>query len=167
MGGRLCFRPSFVFVKKSSDWDKTGLSGTQQTFTKKMNDDLLVEIFDSCRMDNTSPNTYPQKSWWYTLAHVCQRWRRVLFAAPARLGITLVCNSQTPVADLLANSPPFPLVVYWGNPGTFDKKDSVKNILLALDHRDRVRRMTLYMPESSLRNVFSSLDGPFPMLETL
>ncbi|KAF8490161.1 hypothetical protein F5888DRAFT_1910052 [Russula emetica] len=143
-----------------------GSSGTQHIFAKKINDDLLVEIFDFCRPDNISPNTYP-RNWWYTFAHVCQRWRRVLFATPTRLGITLVCNSRTPVANMLANSPPLPLIIYWGNPGTLDTEDSVKNVLLALDHRDRVRRMTLHVSQSSLRKVFSLMKGPFPMLETL
>jgi hypothetical protein len=90
-----------------------------------------------------------------------------LFATPTRLGITLVCNSRTPVADLLPNAPPLPLIVYWGNPGTLDTDKSVKNVLLALKHRDRVRRMTLHLSEESLRKVLSAMDGPFPMLETL
>ena len=131
-----------------------------------MNDDLLVEIFDFCRPDNISPNTYP-RNWWYTLSHVCQRWRRVLFATPVRLGISLVCNSRTPVKELLAKSPPLPLIIYWGNPGTFDEDDSVKSVLCALKHPDRVRRITLHMPGSSLRKIFSSVKGPFPILETL
>jgi hypothetical protein len=131
-----------------------------------MNDDLLLEIFDACRVDNISPNTYPQ-NWWYKLAHVCKRWRSVLFAFPIRLGITLVCNSRIPVADLLAGSPPLPIIVYWGNPETLDSKESVQNVHLALQHRDRVCRIKLYMPEESLRDVFASMEGTFPMLETL
>jgi hypothetical protein len=164
MAGRFCFCLCQIFL---TDWTKTGSSGTQQLiFAKKINDDLLVEIFDFCRPDNISPNTYP-RNWWYTLAHVCQRWRRVLFATPTRLGITLVCNSRTPVVDMLANSPPLPLIIYWGNPGTLDTDGSVKNVLLALSHRDRVRRLTLHMSETSMCEVFSSMKGPLPMLETL
>jgi hypothetical protein len=68
---------------------------------------------------------------------------------------------------MLANSPPLPLIIYWGNPGTLDTDDSVKNVLLALSHRDRVRRLTLHMSESPMSQVFSSMDGPLPMLETL
>ena len=139
-----------------------------RTFAMKINDDLLVEIFDFCRRDNISPNTYPQ-NWWYTLAHVCQKWRRVLFATPTRLGITLVCNSRTPVADLLASFPPsLPLVVYWGNPGTFDTEESVeKGALVALGHPERVRRITLRTSENALGKAFSSMRACFPMLETL
>jgi hypothetical protein len=180
MGGRFCFLP---WGKKIlTDWgqmgQKTGaatrinltsLTRTpQQIFGKKINDDLLVEIFDFCRLDNISPNTYPRNNWWYTLAHVCQKWRRVLFATPTRLGITLVCNSRTPVKDLLANSPPsLPLVIYWGNPGTFDTDESVKGAIAALGHQERVRRVTLRMSENSLRKAFPCMAGRFPMLETL
>ena len=145
---------------------KIGSSVAQHIFAKKINDDLLVEIFDFCRPDNISPSTYP-RNWWYALAHVCQRWRRVLFSTPTRLGITLVCNSRTPVADLLADSPALPLIVYWGNPGTLDTEESVEKALLALAHRDRVRRMTLHVSESSMRRAISSMNGSFPMLETL
>jgi hypothetical protein len=68
---------------------------------------------------------------------------------------------------MLAKSPPLPLIIYWGNPGTLDTEKSTQNVVVALRHRDRVRRMTLHMSEDSLRNVFSSMNGPFPMLETL
>jgi len=68
---------------------------------------------------------------------------------------------------MLANSLPLPLIIYWGNPGTLDTDKSTKNIILALEHRDRVRRMTLHMSSDSLHDVFSSMNGPFPMLETL
>ena len=125
-----------------------------------------MEIFDACRIDNISPNTYP-RNWWYKLSHVCQRWRRVLLASPGRLGLSLVCNSRTPVEDLLANSPPLPIAIYWGNPGTLDSEASVKKIHVALQHYDRVCRITLRMPESSLRDVFRSMKSEFPMLETL
>ena len=91
----------------------------------------------------------------------------MLYESPTRLGITLVCNSRTPVADVLANSPLLPLVIYWGNPGTLDTEESVKNIHLALHHRERVRRIKLRLPESSLKDVFASMEGDFPTLETL
>lgn len=132
-----------------------------------VNDDILLEIFEACRVDNISPNTYP-RNWWTHLAHVCQRWRRIVFAFPIRLGITLVCNSRTPVANGLANSSTLPLIIYWGNPGTLDPEDSVKNVHLALCHRDRVCRIKLRLPESSLRHLLTkSMEGNFPMLETL
>jgi len=72
------------------------------------------------------------------------------------------------VADLLANSPHLPLIIYWGNSGTFDTDDSIKIVRLVLDnHRDRVRRITLHMSKLSLRKVLPSMNGTFPILETL
>ena len=101
------------------------------------------------------------------LVHVCHTWRRVLFATPAHLGVSLICDSRTPLKELLARSPPLPLIVYWGSSGTFDTDDSLENILCALKHPDRVRRITLRMCVRSLHKIFSSVKGPFPILETL
>jgi hypothetical protein len=127
---------------------------------------VLVEIFDACRVDNTSPNQYPQY-WWHKLAHVCRDWRRVLLESPNRLGITLICSHRTRVADLLAHSPPLPIIVYYGNPEPLDKQDNVEDIRLALQHPKRVCRINLHLPSESMREVFKSMQKPFPMLETL
>src|ERR1700722_10664251 len=55
--------------------------------------------------------------WWYKLSHVCQRWRRVILSSASYLDISLVCTFGTPVADMLAHSPPLPLDLdyYGGN----------------------------------------------------
>ena len=49
--------------------------------------------------------------WWYKLAHACRRWRNVVLGSAAYLSVSLVCTNGTPVADMLANSPPLPLVI--------------------------------------------------------
>ena len=49
--------------------------------------------------------------WWYGLAHVCQRWRNVVLGSASYLGVSLVCTYGTPVADMLAHSPPLPLAI--------------------------------------------------------
>ena len=49
--------------------------------------------------------------WWYKLAHVCRRWRNVALGSPFHLGLCLVCTFGTPVADMLAHSPPLPLII--------------------------------------------------------
>ena len=71
------------------------------------------------------------------------------------------------MADLLAHSPPLPIIIYYGNPEPFDEQDDVEGIRLALQHRERVCRINLHLPFPSLRKVFKSMDGPFPALETL
>ena len=149
---------------KISDW----LAGfeLQRPTIKNVNDDILIEIFDACRMDNISPNQHPRR-WWYKLAQVCQTWRRVIYASPIRLGLTLICTSRTPAADLLANSPPLPLIILWGKPAPLNTKDGIENICVALQHRDRVCRITLHISHLFVRKMFSFLEGTFPALKTL
>ena len=113
-----------------------------------------------------NPNRYPQY-WWHKLAHVCQRWRRIILDSPNRLGLTLVCTHRTPVEDLLAHSPAVPIAIYYGNPEPYDPQNDLESIRLALLQRDRVCRINLHLPSSSLSKVFNYMKGTFPVLETL
>jgi len=38
---------------------------------------------------------------WVTLAHVCRRWRSIVFAAPRRLNLHLLCTARTPARKML------------------------------------------------------------------
>ena len=51
------------------------------------------------------------ENWWYKLAHVCQRWRELILGSAFYLGLSLVCTKSTPISDMLAHSPPLPLVI--------------------------------------------------------
>jgi len=67
---------------------------------------------------------------------------------------------------MLAHSPPFPLVIAYLN----DYHASVEveeSIVLALRHRDRVRRIRLQLPASNLQRLILAIDGEFPMFEYL
>ena len=68
---------------------------------------------------------------------------------------------------MLANSPQLPLVI-----GHLDEYDAITTddedgIILALQHRDRVRRIRLRIPIPNLRKLIIALDGEFPILEFL
>ena len=81
--------------------------------------------------------------WWYRLVKVCHRWRYIVFQSASYLRLCLVCARGTPVADMLAHSPPLPIVVNY-----FDKDHDITaedkaGVILALQHRDRVRRIRL------------------------
>jgi len=75
--------------------------------------------------------------WWYKLSHVCQRWRNVILGSATYLGVSLVCTYGTPVADMLAHSPPLPLVIDYFN-GDCDMTEDEEGAILALKQRDRV-----------------------------
>ena len=103
--------------------------------------------------------------WWYTLAHVCQRWRKVLLDSASYLELSLVCTNGTPVADMLAHSPPLSLLIDYRPPDiTTGDEDG---IILAFKHRDRVRRVRLEQPGTSLQKIIVAIEGEYPILEYL
>jgi hypothetical protein len=71
----------------------------------------------------------------------------------------------TPVADMLAHSPPFPLVI------DFFQRDITaedeEGIVLALEQRDRIRRIRLEIPILDLQELIMSIDEEYPILEYL
>jgi len=81
------------------------------------------------------------------------------------LGLSLVCTYGTQLAAILAHSPPIPLIIdYIANRITAKEQD---RIILALQHRDRVRRIRLKAPLSSLYRISSAFDQEFPILDYL
>jgi F-box-like len=147
-----------------------------------LNDDVLLHIFYIHRLhielqDDSEDDRYgaehlywDHQRWWYKLAHVSRRWRRVILAAPSLLDLHLVCTYGMPVADMLAHPPlaPLPLTIfYWFNSNMTLKEEDEKGALLALSRRDRVHRIALYMRSSELERLFVAMDGQFPVLEHL
>ena len=102
--------------------------------------------------------------WWYRLGHVCQRWRNLIFGSASYLGLCLVCTHGTPVADMLAHSPPFPIVIDYGRHVT---AEDAQSIILALEQRDHIRRIRFGMPVLHLQKLIMAIDGEYPILEYL
>ena len=139
-----------------------------------LNDDALLSIFclyqliisESYHDVFTFPH-WENEKWWYKLAQVCQRWRSLILASPVRLGLHLICTYGTPVADMLAHSPPFPLIINYLDHGLVASTEDEEAILLSLQHRDRVRRIGLSMPAQNLLKLIKAMDGQFTALERL
>ena len=66
---------------------------------------------------------------------------------------------------MLAHSPPLPLIVDHDDENLTAEDE--QGIMIALQHRDRVRRIYLRMPVLSLQKVTGAMDNQFPMLEYL
>ena len=108
---------------------------------------------------------WTDEHWWFKLAHVCRRWRNLVIGSASYLGLCLVCTYGTPVADMLAHSPPLSLVIdYQGMDITAGDEEG---IFLALEQRDRVRRIRLYLPVLKLQKLIMAMDGEYPILEYL
>ena len=140
-----------------------------------LDDDSILHIFYLYRPfllgededDNARLNggdTWVRGRWWHRLSHVCQRWRNITLGSASYLGISLVCTYRTPVADMLAHSPPLPLVVDYNTRGRDISTDDEEGTILALTQRNRVLRVRL---NRSLQKFIATMDEEYPILEFL
>lgn len=104
----------------------------------------------------------PEVETWHTLAHVCRRWRILVFASPDRLNLRIACTNKTPVRERLVIWPDLPIVIS----GECHPTTGIDNIKAALKLNDRVCQIRLtLMPE--LDEIFAALEEPFPALTDL
>ena len=149
------------------------------SFVHILDDDSLLIIFSFCRPlisdeskvyhnRHIDEGEWNRERWWHRLIQVCRRWRYLILDSAFHLQVSLVCGRGTPVADMLAHSPPVPLII-----DHIDEEYDVltpedeEGIVLALQHRDRVRRVRIRKSNSILQKLVISLEGEFPILEFL
>jgi hypothetical protein len=65
---------------------------------------------------------------------------------------------------MLTCSPPFPIIIDYGDQGRELTAQDEEGISLALRRRRRVLRIRLRVPASNLRQLVAALDGEFPIL---
>ena len=148
-----------------------------RTFIQTLDNGLLLNIFYHCRPipldEDESDDCVLRRrkrdrescQWWYTLAQVCQKWRFLVFVSASHLRLSLVCSYGTPITDMLAHSLPFPLAIDYVEEDREITTEDEGGILLALQHRHRVRHIRLCISVSNLQKVIEAIDGEFPMLE--
>ena len=126
-------------------------------------DVALLEIFD-CYMDLFRENKDDEITAykWSILVHVCQKWRSVIFGSPRRLDLQLFCSDTTPVKETLAVWPPLPIIIEQCN-----LQARMDNIIVALEHNDRVCRIDMVVPNSQWKEVLAQMQQPFPALTDL
>ena len=130
-------------------------------------DDVLLEIFDfyvNGDMDVVSDLSLKQiVEEWIRLAHVCRRWRSLIFQSPHRLDLQLVCTPKTPARDTLDIWPHLPISIYIFRE---EPSSSMDNIIAALEHNDRVREIELEdLTNSQLKYITNSAAMQKPFLE--
>src|SRR6267154_6885831 len=133
----------------------------------RLPDDVLLEIFDFCVDQDMGEYFERFKKQrieeWITLAHVCRRWRTVVFQSQCRLNLRLLCTPKTPVRDTLDIWPPLPLIIH--DVGRmFGGGACVDNIIAALEHNNRVCQIQLGGLRSSIS---TAMLRPFPELTDL
>jgi hypothetical protein len=106
-------------------------------------DNVLLEIFDLCLRKPTKFSLQRAKKW-KALVHVCQRWRRIIFASPSRLALHLSCTYGTPVRKRLSFWPTtLPLTIDYPRFDSDRVLGDEGNIVAALEHRSRVHRIVI------------------------
>jgi hypothetical protein len=133
---------------------------SQQVTIEILFDDVLLDIF--LYYLDWSPQFWP------TLAHVCQRWRQVIFTSPHSLDLQLHCTYGTPVLKALVYWPLWPLVLNYGgtptcNPPAPEDED---NIVTALKQSGQVRIIGLTVTRSLVERL-SIISEPLLELEEL
>ena len=138
-----------------------------------LDDDSLLHVFYLCRPflldeDGIADWCYNGR-WWYALAHVCRRWRNIILRSATYLGLSMLCTYSTPVADMLAHSPSFPLLVGYFMKNRQLTTEDEEGIILALKQRDRVRRVRLHNAATinHWQKLFVVMDEEYPILEYL
>ena len=132
-------------------------------------DDALLDIF-AFYMDDELIDplddiyaSEPRIEMWRTLAHVCRKWRYIVFGSPRRLHLRVYCRAQTPVREMLDIWPNFPIVLW-----VTDYLEDLDNTIAALKHNDRVCGIYLWgVQNSGSEKILAAMKRPFPALTRL
>ena len=108
---------------------------------------------------------------WHTLAHVCRKWRNVVFASPHRLNLRLRTTECTRVKETLDIWPLLPIVVDVNIGGPFYEESDdwdEDNIIVALEHNDHIHEINFSgFSSSQSKEVLLAMHRPFPALTRL
>jgi hypothetical protein len=136
-----------------------------------LDDDSLLHVFYLFRPNLRNMNEFGgnlwnllDQDWWYKLTQVCRRWRYLILGSASYLRLSLLCTFGTPVAEMLAHSPPFPLIICYKESSQHLSAEDEEGIMLALGHRNRVRCIFLLLDVPRLSRLISAIDDEFPAL---
>jgi hypothetical protein len=124
----------------------TSLCGPGRVTIGALPDDILLIIFYFCQenQENLLPDWWftPSPPPWCRLVQICQRWRNLVLESPIHLNLHLLCNEKTPVRDMLHIWPQLPILIWSRKYGVVD------NVIAPLEHRDRVRQISIRLRSS-------------------
>ena len=155
-------------TRDAAESSRTVQGRSKETSVHLIPDSVLLEIFDLCKKDRyssaASHESRPVAILEWKLVHVCERWRYLILASSSRLDLKLVCSPGTPVKKELCSWPAFPIIIDYDKVASNDED----NLIAALEHPDRVRRIGL---SGFTRTLWEKLDAamqePFPALTHL
>jgi hypothetical protein len=110
-------------------------------------DELLLEIFDSYRRvigPHPFGGHWKRDYGWFNLAHVCRKWRAVMFASSSRLDLGISATPKT-LGDVKTVLPdPLAIFIDFRNTYVDITRGEISRMRAALEHhRGRVREIAL------------------------
>ena len=146
--------------------DLAGLYKGDRNAIGILSDNILLDIFDRYRDIDDQYRLSPFYIWkWQLLVNVCRRWRQIILASPRRLDLHLHCTNRIPFRKIVGNWPTIPIIVRFWSVGGPSKNDD--NVIAALEHRDRISRINLFVTGSQLGTFAALTQEPFPTLTHL
>jgi hypothetical protein len=137
-----------------------------------LSDNVLLRIFAFLRPHWGRPHVtfvpapIPTLTWaWHRLAHVCRRWRCLVFASSRHLGLGLV-TSRERLGTTLGLWPPLPICITYDSHDDMPSLEDEQDIIATLEHSDRCLEINLKI-SNSLSEKSNVWMEPFPELERL
>lgn len=100
-------------------------------------------------------------------AHVCKKWRTVIFASTFRLDLGISIGPQKPGFIKTILSSPLPIHIDYNFTDGEITGSAFWRLRAALKHPNRVRGITFEGTSTGFDKLFKVTDCPFPMLESL
>jgi len=143
------------------DWPGYNVTLHNRSPNSILNDDTLLEIFNHCRLQDEEVWNYQLR--WCKLSHVCRKWRQLIYESTSHLNIQIVLTNKRPLC-MLGHLPPLPLAIdYRSTEGAED----ISGMLHAIQQRDRIRRVVLQAPNSTLEQFIVTINELFLRLDML
>jgi hypothetical protein len=129
-------------------------------------DNVLLEIFHFYMGNYTSLLNQTRK--WQKIVRICQRWRRIIFASPRQLNLSLHCTNKTPVLKNLVFWPvTLPLTLNYFFSGNHVSPRHEDNIAAALKNSSRVHHIAIFGRAPLITKVATIMRKSFPALTHL
>ena len=126
----------------------------------------LLQIFSHYRLEDE--DDWNLRLAWRKLAHVCRRWRLLIFDSSSDLNMRLRIANNSPSLDTLSHLPPLPLLIDYSDGTRTMARKEVDNIQLGLRKQGQsVLRVALRAPSSSFHTWLEPMNKLFPRLEDL
>ena len=131
-------------------------------------DEVLLDIFDHYQQ-GIDPYDLPlgEEYAWFDIAHVCRKWRAIMFASSTRLDLGITVGPEKPGNIEMILSDAWPILIKYRQRHRNFSGSALWRLHAALRHHDRVRKISFRGTSADFDELFKGTNRPFPALESL